>query len=274
MTRTREVLQPNQDRNYFYMTPNIVDLMGLDVYSYRLYGKLKRISGENGGPVTLSRAKLSKDCSMSTGQVTNAKNNLIKRGLIEIEEVTGDRGRPYHKIYITDIWQQNVAFFKALSQADDEYKSHLMTFITSCDDLIRSCDDFIRSCGEPYLRTVLKNQYKEPVINDHPPADNLMTHPGVVIYRDITKITPNMVQRQKIVDHITTEYDQRIFSEVVEHWLGHGFNKMNVVGMIELVIKGGVKACRTCAGGVKPKPKEKSFDQRQDERENYAKWND
>lgn len=93
---------------YYYTIPNMVDDLGLDVYSYRLYGHLKRVAGDSGLCWQTERT-MAAACRMSRSKVNEAKHVLEQKGLITITPAPSGRGRPYHVIAIVDIWQQNYA---------------------------------------------------------------------------------------------------------------------------------------------------------------------
>jgi len=98
-------------RKYRIEIPNIIDDMGLDPYTVRLYMHLKRVAGAS-GECWQSTETIAKHCKMSTGQVSKSKQILKKNGLIIITQVEHEKpGSPYHLITITDIWLRNFQEF-------------------------------------------------------------------------------------------------------------------------------------------------------------------
>jgi hypothetical protein len=43
-----------------------------------------------------------------------------------------------------------------------------------------------------------------------------------------------------------------LWQQTVEHWLTHGWNPMNIAGMLELYARGGPSYCRYCRTDRKP----------------------
>lgn len=103
------VIDAGDLRKYRTEIPNTVDDMGLSVYAFRLYAHLKRVAGD-GGRCFQGRRKLAEHCGMSSGMITNAKRELVERGLIEI--APGDsKTSTSDTITIVDIWQENFKQF-------------------------------------------------------------------------------------------------------------------------------------------------------------------
>jgi hypothetical protein len=71
-----------------------------------------------------------------------------------------------------------------------------------------------------------------------PPADALS------IYRRLTGRMPNPIQRGLLWAQV---HDLPLWQATLEHWLAHGWNPSNVLGMLEMYLRGG--ECRFC-----PKP--------------------
>jgi len=72
-----------------------MDNTGISVFAYRLYGHLKDIHGE----CSQSTDTLSKICNMSVGKISQAKRELVDRGLIVIKIRPGSHG-PYHSMTV------------------------------------------------------------------------------------------------------------------------------------------------------------------------------
>jgi hypothetical protein len=103
-----KIADESSDRRYFFITPNMVDDLGLSVYAFRLYSHLKRVAGET-GQCWQSARTLAKSCRMSVHAVSSAKRELVEHGLIAIQcEKTPTGGRDYHQISITNVWPKNV----------------------------------------------------------------------------------------------------------------------------------------------------------------------
>lgn len=99
---------------HYTIIPNIVFEMGLSPYALALYAHIKRIAGEDGDCWASSRALAAKS-SMSLGKVSDAKRELERAGLIEIELVEGGQHGSYHNIEIVDLWDKNADHFRPKS---------------------------------------------------------------------------------------------------------------------------------------------------------------
>lgn len=106
-------------RQHFALMPNIVDEMGLSVYAYRLYGHLKRVTGEY-GTCNQSTRTMAQTCAMSTASISRAKQELIAAGLIRVREMKGQHGgHDYHEITIVDVWAKNYEYYQARKQVTE-----------------------------------------------------------------------------------------------------------------------------------------------------------
>lgn len=105
-------------RLYFTQLPNLVDDMGLSPYAYRLYGHIKRVTGES-GECTQGTRTLATACKMSTGAVSAARKELAEAGLITIQYTHNPHGG---KNFITmrpvDIWEKNVSEYTPSSPSE------------------------------------------------------------------------------------------------------------------------------------------------------------
>lgn len=99
--------------DHFCQIPNIVDDMHLSPHTYRLYGHLRRVAGEN-GKCWQNTETLADACNMSMGQVSKSKAELETSNppLIRITSKRKTDGGIYHEIYIIDIWAFNHDFYQ------------------------------------------------------------------------------------------------------------------------------------------------------------------
>jgi hypothetical protein len=106
-----EIRDEATPRDFFSQIPNLVDIMELSPYAYRLYGHLRKVAGES-GRCWQSTKTLAKACDMSMGKVSASKVELenVYPPLIRVESKSFDRGQ-YHEIAITDIWDINHGFW-------------------------------------------------------------------------------------------------------------------------------------------------------------------
>lgn len=87
----------------------------------------------------------------------------------------------------------------------------------------------------PKMKTSVRGT--RPAKTPKPPAPN-MDHPAVIDYRDVMKLTPSENKREMIVGAVE---DLELWGKVIRQWEALGFNKGNVVGMLESYKEGGVE---------------------------------
>ncbi len=109
-------------RDHFTIIPDLVDELDLDTYAYRLYGHIRRVTGERGGVCWQSTATLASKCQMSAGKVSEAKRILVACGLIRIRKRSAPGGKRDH-ITVVDIWTRNRAHFAAKAPPAPETRS-------------------------------------------------------------------------------------------------------------------------------------------------------
>jgi len=71
----------------------------------------------------------------------------------------------------------------------------------------------------------------------------------VTVYRSLAHLTPNAAQRRILSSKVT---DLPLWQQTLEHWLGHGWNPKNLLGMLELYARGGPSGCRFCCRDRSP----------------------
>jgi hypothetical protein len=68
------------------------------------------------------------------------------------------------------------------------------------------------------------------------PRDENLDHPAVVAYRDVCRLTPNLVQREQIVAKVTNVDKWRT---TLTWWMSKGYRPQNVDGMLDHYSTGG-----------------------------------
>ena len=88
--------------------------------------------------------------------------------------------------------------------------------------------------------TILENTNEEPV--SIPPVSTTK-NPAVLSYRHYYKRYPNELQRLSIIKTVT---DLEKWNKSIEHWMMHGHNPSNVIGLLDSYSKGGEAGCSLC----------------------------
>ncbi|MDP9487326.1 MAG: helix-turn-helix domain-containing protein, partial [Actinomycetota bacterium] len=135
----RPARRSDPQRDYRTEIPNLIDEMGLSVYAYRLYGRIKRRAGDT-GVCDEGTKSLATGCGMSAGTVSKAKKELEKRGLISIRPGDQKKGET-DKIRVVDVWEENFARFVP----EDRVRADLRLVES---DTPRSPDEHPPSSGE------------------------------------------------------------------------------------------------------------------------------
>ena len=118
MTTPRNGNKPKRDN--FTMIPNLVGMMELSPYAFRLYFHLKMVTGEGSQEEELEDpsprvcqvpvSTLAKVCHMSRPEVLVAKQELIAAGLISVQPHQNGSRSP-QETQVIPIWHKNHAMF-------------------------------------------------------------------------------------------------------------------------------------------------------------------
>ncbi len=115
-----QIFDLSSEKTYFTQIPNIIDDLGLTPIIFRFYIKLKRTAGDKGCCWKSTRT-LAAELGVSIGTISKLKKELEKpfdllggKSLIRIEK--GDiQKNETDRIYITDIWPENMLYFTKIS---------------------------------------------------------------------------------------------------------------------------------------------------------------
>jgi hypothetical protein len=245
---TYQIADRGDLRKYRTEIPNIVDDLDLSVYAFRLYVHLKRVAGDS-GKCWQSTDTLAKSCKISNGMISKAKDELVEKRLIEITEEKLQRGgRAAHHITIVDIWLENFVKYSGRQQEEASSYSELPS---SPHELPSSQSEQASSQGEIKKEPLLTNNpnKKEKNSGDKSPApakpkkssDERLNHPAIIAYREETRLHVPIAWRDEVIANIT---NPALWKKVVHDWIGRGWNKQNVRGMIDAYKSGGLNDTR------------------------------
>jgi hypothetical protein len=127
----RENSMTQADRKkYRTEIPNIVDDSDLSVYAFRLYVHIKRVAGEAGQCYEGSQS-LAKNCKMSVGKISAAKQELVDAGFIRLVPGDWKKGKA-DTITVVDVWDRNYKTFspheKVEQKEAETFSPHESTF--------------------------------------------------------------------------------------------------------------------------------------------------
>jgi hypothetical protein len=96
--------------------------------------------------------------------------------------------------------------------------------------------------------TVEQPAAEKPAKAEKPAADPTMTHPAVVKYRELARLTPRPAQRDAIIEAVT---DCQLWETIVRDWIVAGYDPLNFTGMLRCYREGKVEI-RQGTKGQKP----------------------
>ena len=123
------VIEEKPDHHFRTEIPNIVDDLGLSVYAYRVYGKMKRHAGD-GGYCNMSIPKIAKAIKCSENTVRDAKKELEApfemlggKPLIRTKKrQSASKKNDTDVVTIVAIWRENGDYYRSLkSESQKNY---------------------------------------------------------------------------------------------------------------------------------------------------------
>jgi DNA-binding transcriptional ArsR family regulator len=98
--------------------------------------------------------------------------------------------------------------------------------------------------------SIHKDKREEAALQDSGKSQtaDLSEADAIAIYRAATGRRPNAAQRAGLLQRV---HDLERWRRTLEHWLVHGWNPLNLAGLLDLYQRGGPEACRYCS---KPQP--------------------
>jgi biotin operon repressor len=106
-------IKDSSKRDHFTQIPNLVAMLDLEPFTFRIYFHIKMVTGENGS-CWQSADTISSATGISVRKISDCKKELVDKGLILVENMVGNTGN-YQLITIVDIWQKNAIFFNELT---------------------------------------------------------------------------------------------------------------------------------------------------------------
>ena len=98
----QKIIDASDLRKYRTELPNLYDDALLDVYEFRLLAHYKRVGNCTEGIATTARK-----CQMSTGQVSEKRQSLSRKGWIALKKVSLNNGNFSYSITVVDKWLEN-----------------------------------------------------------------------------------------------------------------------------------------------------------------------
>lgn len=78
----------------------------------------------------------------------------------------------------------------------------------------------------------------------------LIKEPVIQAYRRVMRLNVPIAMRQQVVDEVK---DPQKWEACLLHWIGHGWNKQNILGLLDSYRAGGQAACNMCNSQSFPK---------------------
>ncbi len=119
MTEVEKIIDDSGDRKYFTIIQNFIFDLPLNVYAFRVYAHIKRVTGDK-GVCWQSVRTIAERCNMSPSSVTRAIRDLSRFDLIDVKRVISDGDKYQHtEIRIRNLWAHNIEYFEL---SEDERK--------------------------------------------------------------------------------------------------------------------------------------------------------
>jgi hypothetical protein len=250
---------------YFAAIPHIAD-EDLDLYEYRLYGHYKHVCGENNKPCEETVRETAKVCRISHPKVIEARRGLVSKGYITAEQADS---RSAISIALTDVWAQNIARCSGSSiestAASVQPGYQVGSDIESSGSVVEQ--NTHKKEDKNNTRTIRKTKTKDSGADAHKPvADALIYHPAMEAYQNVTHVRVTEAWRVKVARAVGQDIEDLMrWHALVEDWIGFGWNKMNVKGMLETFEGGGIKSRDGKAIPLAPSYRYESIEEDEDE---------
>lgn len=119
MNEVERIIDDSGDRKYFTILQNFIFDLPLNVYAFRVYAHIKRVTGDD-GVCWQSVRTIAERCNISPSSVTRAIKDLSRFGLIDVKRIANDGDKYQHtEIRIRNLWAQNIDYF---GLSEDERK--------------------------------------------------------------------------------------------------------------------------------------------------------
>lgn len=80
-----------------------------------------------------------------------------------------------------------------------------------------------------------------------------LRHPAMIAYREIARLHAPIPLRTRIAQEIGEDPAAiEKWKDCVLHWIGHGWNKQNIIGLLQSYASGGRAGCGSCSGTAFP----------------------
>lgn len=223
-----QVIEHEDERKYFYQTPNIVDKeLMLNVYEHRLLVHYYRV-----GVCWESVRTTAKSCKISVGSVVKYRESLKDKGLIMLtypqneDETIVVRTVALWAIDALYFEQGLAAVIESFSKTHEKIVQTLIAFnaslpkskrqklsTRSSGEHPRSSDEHPRSSDEPKKTTSKKTTSKKTEIKRAAAQrDELLDHPAIIMYREIMQLNVAKRVRADVAEAVGES------EEAIERW--------------------------------------------------------
>lgn len=271
-TQAENLIQHDStDHRYFMVIQQVVWYECSDPFQFTLWSVIKMIAGDS-GTCRVSTPRLADLAMMSTGKVSECREQLLAKGLV-VGYQDADTGL-WH-LSIPDLWERNIAWRQATGDSLTEraalkrqqretsraQRRELATETASKTDPLSphepptlspdesplsphetalSPHESPPSPGEtkniPFEGKPIKQNQEEDA--KHPAPSTLPTpaeHPAVVAHTRLTDVRLRSAVRKLLAESIPIETRMlEIWETVLIWWLAQGYNPKNLVGLLDV----------------------------------------
>ena len=225
----------------------IVEKYGL--VTAAVYGKVCRYESMKDKSCSASQARLAKELNLSVRTISTHMDNLVKCGYIEIISNEKGKTREYRTTDKLTLYMGVRKEMQTTPAIDaglplQELQTKIVVKDTKQDT--KSKDSGKAAPPEPRLVDV-GNEFEDPkpktAKQKRVERDALLDHPALITYRRITHLNVDFTWRAKVAETVgDTDTQVKKWEQLIVDWIGNGWKKTNIKGMLEAFRSGGIKS--------------------------------
>lgn len=210
--------------NFYGYTPVFDEVTEeTDPLASLVYGFIWRMEKLRQGICTAAKSTMAKKLGVSVRTIERKLDLLIEKNWIE--DATPQKKHQTHA-YKTK---------RTIEIAPVAYSSSTTESRTSATESQTECD--IES-----HKDTIKDTIKDEMPAKADKRDPLLDHPAIKIYREIMRLHISIAWRPIVAETVGEDEESlNLWKKVVLEWNGMGWNKTNVIGMLEVFKEGGLK---------------------------------
>lgn len=227
MSKRQRIRNPKEN---FTILPNMYDDASLTAYEFRLLVHYRRV-----GNCYESLRTTAKKCNVGKSTVERARRSLAEKGWITL----GESNKGTVQVEVVDRWSAipphvggtNEGVPQGDSSERDVPQGDTVSLVgTECPT---------ESTEEVLIKKNSLSSKKDSRSNDRgkkkKKRDPLLDHPAIIEYKDEARLNVYINWRKEVAETVGDDPEEvKRWRAVVHDWIGRGWNKQNVKGMLEV----------------------------------------